>query len=543
MTTLTFKLATEPWELEGIHRLNYDTFVGEIPQHAANDERRLVDKFHAENTYCVGLDGQRVVAMVCLRGNRPFSLDQKLPDLDSFLPPARRICEVRLLAVERAFRHTRTTARLLALLAREALERGFDCAVISGTTRQTKLYRHLGFTPFGPLVGTGDALFQPMFLTLEALERHAASVVADAGDPGEGEPVGNFLPGPVSVQEPVATAFARRPVSHRSARFLADVEAVRRELCALTRAADVQILLGSGTMANEAVAAHLAALDAPGLILSSGEFGERLVDHARRQGLSFDCLRCDWGHSFPPQEVARFLDQHPQASWVWCVHCETSTGVLNDLGSLSSACTARGLKLCVDAISSIGVVSVDLEGVYLASGVSGKGLASYPGLAVVFHRDPLVPNPRIPRYLDVGYYAVNQGVPFTQSSNLVYALQAALAAGDWQRKFARLEQSAAWLRQELRAQGWRILADDTVSSPAVTTLVLPEGWGSRSLGWRLERSGLLLSYRSEYLLRRNWMQLCLMGAYSETGLQALLARLGREPLLGGEVPQVAEVVG
>jgi hypothetical protein len=47
------------------------------------------------------------------------------------------------------------------------LREGFDLALISGTTRQLKLYEHLGFVPFGPLVGTPEALFQPMMLTLE----------------------------------------------------------------------------------------------------------------------------------------------------------------------------------------------------------------------------------------------------------------------------------------------------------------------------------------------------------------------------------------
>jgi len=33
-TELIFKIASEDWEFEQIHRLNYRTFVDEIPQHA-----------------------------------------------------------------------------------------------------------------------------------------------------------------------------------------------------------------------------------------------------------------------------------------------------------------------------------------------------------------------------------------------------------------------------------------------------------------------------------------------------------------------------
>ena len=83
---LVFKSATEDWEFEEIHRLNYKTFVEEIPQHNPSPARRLVDRFHAENTYLICLCGHKLAGMLAVRGNRPFSLDQKLPNLDSLLP-------------------------------------------------------------------------------------------------------------------------------------------------------------------------------------------------------------------------------------------------------------------------------------------------------------------------------------------------------------------------------------------------------------------------------------------------------------------------
>ncbi len=171
MASLAFRLAAEPWEIEQIHRLNYQAFVEEIPQHTANPERRLVDKFHAQNAYLIGVtnepDTPQVVAMIALRAQRPFSLDQKLPDLDAYLPAGRKVCEIRLLYIVPAFRSPTVFRRLLEAAGAYGMAQGWDLAIISGTTRQLRLYQHLGFTPFGPLVGSREAQFQPMYATLE----------------------------------------------------------------------------------------------------------------------------------------------------------------------------------------------------------------------------------------------------------------------------------------------------------------------------------------------------------------------------------------
>ena len=98
---LVFKFANEDWEFEQIHRLNYRTFVEEIPQHHASPTHRLVDRFHPENTYLICLSGRKLAGMLAARGNRPFSLDQKLENLDSYLPAGRKVCEIRLLAIEK----------------------------------------------------------------------------------------------------------------------------------------------------------------------------------------------------------------------------------------------------------------------------------------------------------------------------------------------------------------------------------------------------------------------------------------------------------
>ena len=171
MSRYIVKVATGPDEVEQIHALNYRTFVEEIPQHHPNQERRLVDRFHAENTYVVCKAGDAVVGMVCVRDRRPFSIDEKIGPFEKHLPPdvlaPAHPCEIRLLAIDPAHRGARVILDLFSHLLRLGLERGYDFALMSGRPSNMTLYRGLGFRPFGPLTGTAEAPFQPMYATSE----------------------------------------------------------------------------------------------------------------------------------------------------------------------------------------------------------------------------------------------------------------------------------------------------------------------------------------------------------------------------------------
>jgi N-acyl-L-homoserine lactone synthetase len=168
-TLMITKIANDTSEFEQIHRLNYRTFVEEIPQHAKNPEGMLVDRFHTKNTYIIAKRDDTVIGMVCFNLERPFSLDEKLPDLEKHLPPYQKLAEIRLLSVMPAERSTVVTYKMLQHLSKTLMEHEVDTAVISGFVRQIPMYSHIGFIPFGPITGSGPALFQPMYITIKNL--------------------------------------------------------------------------------------------------------------------------------------------------------------------------------------------------------------------------------------------------------------------------------------------------------------------------------------------------------------------------------------
>ncbi|TLS37911.1 aminotransferase class V-fold PLP-dependent enzyme [Pseudalkalibacillus caeni] len=516
--SLTFKIADQDWEFNEIYKLNYKTFVEEIPQHEHNEENMLVDRFDKENTYIVCLSGKNLVGMIAVRGKRPFSLDQKLDHLDGYLPKNGIPCEVRLLAIKKEYRKTRVFFGLISQLVTYCVKKGYDLALISGTTRESKLYKHLGFQPFGHLVGSEEAQFQPMYITREKLE-NGTKAFRRALD--KNSTLYSLLPGPVNFNEPTRAALNDVPISHRSNDFHRIFNRTKEKLCDLVSAQHVEILLGTGTLGNDVVAGQISLLDQKGLILSNGEFGERLIDHARRFGLRFVALQKEWGEAFRYDEITHVLQQDKEIKWIWAVHCETSTGLVNEIGLLEWIASTYQLKLCLDCCSSVGGIQVDLSNVYLATTVSGKALGSYPGLGMVFYNHAISPSHKLPRYIDLGYYAEKGGVPFTHSSNLIKALDIAINDLDINETY----ETAKRLRKKLLQYGFKIAGDQSAQSPTVITVMLPEELDSVSVGDAMKRQGYLLSYESDYLVRKNWIQISIMGKYETQRLFEAIRQL------------------
>lgn len=350
-----------------------------------------------------------------------------------------------------------------------------------------------------------------MQVTLERFRQRIAPHLARA-------PV-NLLPGPVALSPAVRRALRGEPVSHRTESFLKEVRECRAALRTMTGAPHAALLPGSGTLANEVVGAQIGRLDAPGVVISHGEFGERLADHARRARLPHHHWQQNWGEPFDLAALAAWLDAHPETKWLWAVHCETSTGAVTPIDELLAVCEPRGVRLCLDCVSSLGVMPVDLRRVHLAASTSGKGLAAVAGIGIVFHREPVAPAPdRVPRALDLGLYASDEGVPFTLGSNVLAAVHASLLQTDWPAKLARVTELAARLRDELSARSL-VLVDPRATS--ALTVALPRTVDAAAVAVALERAGWLVAARSRHLLERNWLQLCLMGEVSARDLDGL----------------------
>ncbi|MCU5375974.1 aminotransferase class V-fold PLP-dependent enzyme [Bacillus cereus] len=511
---LIYKVADQAWEFESIHKLNYKTFVEEIPQHEETKERLRIDRFHEENTYLICLDNDTLVGMVALRGKRPFSLDYKIFNFDFYLQEyGENVYEIRLLSVEREYRNGRALLGLIRFLHRYLLLNGYELALISATTRELPLYEQMGFKSFHTLVGTDEAAFQPMYVTPAMFEASSVGGVMTKEY--------SFLPGPVDIEENVRKAFSTKPISHRSKSFQVTMDNVKKRLLHMTKAKHVQLMLGTGTLANDAIALQLRSLKGKGLVLTNGEFGNRLIGHAARAQLHFDTYKKEMGELFIYTELEQIMETG-NYEWLWFVHHETSTGMLNDLDELNVLCEKYKVKLCVDCISSIGAIPIDLKDVYFASGVSGKAIKSFTGLSFVFYNHNVKVNETLPAYMDIGMYEENDSIPYSHSWNLMYALQEALKRFDDEMAFEKIKETYAYIEQAVTTMGLKLVSPKEHAAPIILTIQLNKGLSSKAVGDALALQGYIIHYESAYLQKNNWIQIACLNHYKERDLKRML---------------------
>lgn len=192
-----------------------------------------------------------------------------------------------------------------------------------------------------------------------------------------------FIPGPTDVAPDVLEAQARAMIGHRSQAFKELYAGIQPRLQRVFQTeARVYLTASSGSGLWEGAMRSLVGERA--LICVCGAFGQRWVEVAEANRLSFQALEAEWGQPNRIEQVLEAL-QAGQYDTLAIVHNETSTGVQNPVAQIAEQ--ARELRpelvILVDAVSSAGGVDIqtDAWGLDVVVTSSQKCFALPPGLA------------------------------------------------------------------------------------------------------------------------------------------------------------------
>ncbi len=294
-----------------------------------------------------------------------------------------------------------------------------------------------------------------------------------------------MIPGPTPVPESVLLAMAKHPIGHRSGDFSKIIAEVTEGLKWLHQTQnDVLILAASGTGAMEAGIINFLSQGDRVIVTTNGKFGDRWVEICEVYGLNVEKVTAEWGKVIDPEAVRAALeaDTQRQIKAVIVTHSETSTGVINDLETISRYVKAHGALMIVDAVTSLGATSVPIDawGLDVVASGSQKGYMLPPGLGFVAVSPKAweaYAAAKLPRfYLDLGKYrkeAAKNSHPFTPPVNMFFALQVALGmmkAEGLENIFARHDRLKNATRAAMKALNLPLFAPDQAGSPAITSV-------------------------------------------------------------------------
>ena len=108
-----------------------------------------------------------------------------------------------------------------------------------------------------------------------------------------------FTPGPVNVAENIRMAIGKEDISHRETDFNLLLKSIENKLLRLFEIRNITdyravVITGSGTAANESILSSVVG-DKSILILSNGEFGERLYNISKIYNKNTFLLKFAWG--------------------------------------------------------------------------------------------------------------------------------------------------------------------------------------------------------------------------------------------------------
>jgi 2-aminoethylphosphonate-pyruvate transaminase len=299
-----------------------------------------------------------------------------------------------------------------------------------------------------------------------------------------------FTPGPLTTSQTVRQAMLRDAGSWHF-EFNGIVKSVRERLIALAGLTagsgwEAILLQGSGTFGVEAVLATVIPPAGKLLVLANGAYGERIVQIAQYLKLAHSVLRSP--EDTPPDAAAvdGALADDSSITHVACVHCETTTGILNPIADIGRVLRKHRRVYIVDAMSSFAGVPID----FAATGIdnlissSNKCVEGVPGFSfVICRRADLLATEGWARSLSLDLLAQLKGFDkngqfrYTPPTHVILAFDQALKEleqeGGILARAARYRRNHEVLVEGMTKLGFRLFLDPKVQSYIITGFHYP----------------------------------------------------------------------
>lgn len=246
------------------------------------------------------------------------------------------------------------------------------------------------------------------------------------------------------------------------------------------------ILGGEGILGLEAACASLTEPGDRVLVLDNGIFGRGFADFVKMYGGEAVLFTSDYQHPINPADLRAFLEKDSDFKYATVVHCDTPSGILNDISELCPLLSEFGILTVVDSVAGMfgEYVNVDESKIDILCGGSQKALSAPAGLTMLWVSDKAMEameNRKTPiasfyaNILTFKTYYEDKWFPYTMPISDINGLRAALdnvkADKDILERHAKI---AVATRGAVQKAGLKLYPEEGFSN-TVTVIEVPEG--------------------------------------------------------------------
>ncbi len=323
-----------------------------------------------------------------------------------------------------------------------------------------------------------------------------------------------------------------------------------RETCSLLSKAmhtenKALILGGEGILGLEAACASLTEPGDRVLIIDNGIFGKGFADFVAIYGGNPVLFTMDYHKPVEIETLQSYLEQDHDFKYATVVHCDTPSGVLNDVEGISKILDSYGIMTVTDSVAGMFGEPLDLSDskIDILCGGSQKALSAPPGLTMLWVSERAFramedrKTPIASFYANIllfrDYYE-QKAFPYTMPISDIKGLRTALDNFlEDEEVYQRHAGIAAATRKALTAGGIELYLESGWSN-TVTVLKVPEGITDQQLLHGMEKDYNIMISGCFDVLAGKVVRIGHMGenAYPQkvaetlTALQGTLEKLG-----------------
>lgn len=262
------------------------------------------------------------------------------------------------------------------------------------------------------------------------------------------------------------------------------------------------IMLGEAMLGLDGACASIMEKDDKVLVITNGIFGKGFFDFAKMYGANPTLFEGDLREGININDLREFLKDNHDFKCATLVHCETPSGISNDIKAICNLLNEYGIISIVDSVSGVLGEYIDFDDFKIDCLIGGtqKCISAPPGLTLITLSEKcknyILSRNDIPSFYSnfKNYIAKGEdfSFPYTMNDSLVYALDEALneiSESDFVNKHKSFAEKT---RKGLIDSGLE-LYPRSYHANTVTTFLLPKNVDSSTILDKMMDRGFIIS--------------------------------------------------